>query len=155
MPRLPGRRLAIAGVAAAFLAAVAASSAAAATTISVGDAALLVKVVAQVPVTLTCGPLDAFAVGGDVTIQQASNKAIAHGEGGFFTGTPIGQIGNRSPIVCDGTVQHVTVSISADNSGPPFKKGTAVVTADMSVADPTTFQLIASAATGPTVIRLR
>ena len=154
MQKVRGLRLAVAAVAAACLAGTAVSSAAAATTISVGNATLLGGVVAEVPVTLTCGPLDAFTVSGSVTIQQARNKAIAHGQSFFFTGPAIGQVGTPSVIVCDGTPQHLTVSVSADNSGPPFKNGTAVVTAAVQVVDPTTFQLVDSATTGPTEIRL-
>jgi hypothetical protein len=154
MQKVRGLRLAVAAVAAACLAGTAASSAAAANTISVGNATLLGDVVAQVPGTLTCGPLDAFSVNGSVTIQQARNKAIGHGQAFFFTRPAIGQVGTPSPIVCDGTPQHVTVPVSADDSGPPFKNGTAVVTADVQVADPTTFQLVDSATTGPTEIRL-
>ena len=155
MLRVPGRRLAVAFGAAACLAGIVAGSASAATTIAVGDATLIGKVVAQVPVTVSCGPLDPFAVSGTVTVQQARNKQIAHGQAFYSAGQQFAGFGTPVPIVCDGTAQRFMVAVSADTSGPPFKNGTAVATASVALSDPATFQLVDSAATGAVEIRLR
>jgi hypothetical protein len=155
MLRVPGRRLAVAVGAAACLAGIVAGSASAATTVAVGDATLIGKVVAQVPVTVSCGPLDPFAVSGTVTVQQARNKQIAHGQAFYSAGQQFAGFGTPVPIVCDGTAQRFMVAVSADTSGPPFKTGTAVAAASVTLSDPATFQLVDSAATGAVEIRLR
>ena len=72
MFRLTARRALLTAAASALVAGVGASSALATTTISVGGSADLIgKVVAQVPVTATCGPFDPtlpFSFGASVTI---------------------------------------------------------------------------------------
>ena len=91
------------------------------TTVSVaGTAQLIGKVVAQVPVTATCGPFDPalpFSFGTSVTLTQAPAKEIA--QGSAFVG--VNTTGQTVPVRCDGTPQSFVVSVSANPSGPPFK----------------------------------
>jgi hypothetical protein len=80
---------------------------------------LLRGVAATVPVEITCGPMEVDPRFTDTSaeLQQAVRHRIAHGFG-FFP---------EQPIVCDGTPHPNTFTVEADTSGPPFRKGDAVV----------------------------
>ena len=152
MFRRMARRAALTAGAAALVGAIGAPSAFATTTVSVaGTAQLIGKVVAQVPVTATCGPFDPalpFSFGTSVTLTQARAKEIA--QGSAFVG--VNTTGQTVPVRCDGTPQSFVVSVSANPSGPPFKNGTAVVSAFASAGAFPTFE---QAQAGPQTIRLR
>jgi hypothetical protein len=151
MLRFTARRALLTVATAALIGGLGASSALATTTISVGGTANLIgKVVAQVPVTVTCGPFDPtlpFSFSTSVTLTQARAKEIAQGSafvGVNTTGTPVA-------VTCDGTPQSFLVTVNANPSGPPFKNGTAVVSATATAGAFPTFE---SASTGPLTIRL-
>jgi hypothetical protein len=76
-------------------------------------------------VTASC-PSGWYTMGSQVTIEEAVNKEIAHGST-YIPG-----------LQCTGAVQTYTVTILADPTGPPFKKGNAVVSAGFGAFDPTT-----------------
>ena len=147
------RRVVPAGVAAACALGIAAAPASASVTVAVGDAQLVGKVAALVPLTVTCGPLaGTFSAGGTVSLAQARGKEIAHGSG-FFNNSGINT--TPTPIICDGTPRQVVATVTADPNGPPFKNGTAVASATFTV-NTTTFPFTSeSAATGPVEVRLR
>jgi hypothetical protein len=147
------RRAMLTAATAALIAGLGASSALATTTLSVpGTANLIGKVVVQVPVTATCGPFDPapafFSFGTSVTVTQAHGKLIAQGSGLAGVNTT----GQSVPVVCDGTPQSFVVNVPANTSGPPFKKGTAVVSATATAGAFPTFE---SASVGPQTIKLR
>jgi hypothetical protein len=152
MFRRTARRALLTAGTSALVAGLGASSALATTTISVGGSADLIgKVVAQVPVTATCGPFDPalpFSFSTSVTLTQARAKEIA--QGSAFVG--VNTTGQTVPVVCDGTPQSFTVTVNANPSGPPFKNGTAVVSAFASAGAFPTFE---QAQAGPQTIRLR
>jgi len=89
-------------------------------TITVGaEGTLLARgVAATVPMEITCGPLevDPRFTEAIAELQQAAKHRIAHG-----LGFP------EQPIVCDGTPHPNIATVMADDSGPPFRKGDAVV----------------------------
>ena len=89
-------------------------------TITVGaEGTLLARgVAATVPMEITCGPLevDPRFTEAIAELQQAVKHRIAHG-----LGFP------EQPIVCDGTPHPNIATVMADDSGPPFRKGDAVV----------------------------
>lgn len=101
--------------------------------LSVGDARLgLQGATLVVPVNVTCqrGWNIAF---GDLSVAQSTDLKLAQGFGFFendFPGVP-----------CTGSVQTVTVNVF-DNSPWAFRRGTAAATADVSVYNPTTGELI-------------
>jgi hypothetical protein len=150
---LIARRLTLAGVTAACAVGIAAAPASATVTVSVGDAQLIGKVAATVPVTMTCGPFapGTFNAGGTVSLAQARGQQIARGSGFFSTGGT-----NATPvsITCDQTPQQITVALNADPNGPPFKNGTAVATVTASASTNTFPFTFESATTGPVEIRL-
>ena len=88
-------------------------------TITVGARGELLArgVAATVPVEITCGPLDVDFTDAHAELQQAVRHQIAHGFG----------FNPEQPIVCDGTPHPSTFTVLADTSGPPFRKGDAVV----------------------------
>jgi len=92
----------------------------------VPDATLTAKLEVQVTVTASC-PAGWSTMGSSVVVEQAVGKSIAHGTGYL----PYFQ--------CTGTDQVIPVIILADPSGPPFKKGTAIVSATFSAFDYTTY----------------
>jgi hypothetical protein len=149
---ITARRAAITAATSALIGGLGASSALATTTLSVGGTADLIgKVVVQVPVTASCGPFGPglpFSFGTSVTVTQARAKEIAQGSG--FAGT--NTTGQSVPVVCDGTPQSFVVNVAANPSGPPFKNGTAVISATASAGAFPTFE---SASVGPQTIRLR
>ncbi len=152
MLRLTARRALLTVATAALIGGLSASSALATTTLTVGGTANLIgKVVAQVPVTATCGLFDPtlpFQFSTAVTLTQARAKEIAQGSG--FVG--VNTTGTTVPVVCDGTPQSFVMNINANPSGPPFKNGTAVLSAFASAGAFPTFE---SASVGPQTIRLR
>jgi hypothetical protein len=89
-------------------------------TVTVGARGTLLArgVAATVPMEITCGPMevDPRFTDASAELQQAVRHRIAHG-----LGFP------EQPIVCDGTPHPNTATIPADTSGPPFRKGDAVV----------------------------
>lgn len=89
-------------------------------TITVGTRGELLArgVAATVPMEITCGPMevDPRFTDAHAELQQAVRHQIAHG-----FGFP------EQPIVCDGTPHPNTATVVADDSGPPFRKGDAVV----------------------------
>src|SRR6266536_577593 len=84
------------------------------------------RIVATVPVQITCGPLDVAFVEQGATIEQAAGREIASGSG--FA---------DQPIVCDGTAQPNTFTFLADPSGPPFHGGDAAVRIALFICSPT------------------
>jgi hypothetical protein len=150
---LTARRALLTAATTAVIGGLGASSALATTTLSVpATADLIGKVVVQVPVTATCGPFDPppsfFSFGTSVTITQAHAKEIAQGSGLAGVNTT----GQSVPVVCDGTPQSFVVNVAANPSGPPFKNGTAVISATATAGAFPTFE---SASVGPQTIKLR
>jgi hypothetical protein len=84
-------------------------------------ATLTAKVEIVTTVTTSC-PAGWFTMGGGVSIEQAVGKSIARGSGYFQP-------------QCTGANQVFTVTILADPSGPPFKKGEAIVTASFNACN--------------------
>jgi hypothetical protein len=152
MFRRTTRRVVLAVGAAVLTGAIGAPSALATTTIAVGGTADLIgKVVAQVPVTASCGPFDPalpVSFSASVTVTQARAKEIAQGSG--LVG--INTTGTQVSFVCDGAPHSLTVTVNANPAGPPFKNGTAVVSA---FANAGVFPTFETASTGPVTIRLR
>jgi len=84
------------------------------------NATLTAKVEVVVTITASC-PSGAWVMDQTVTIEEAVGKSIAHGMSWSMPG-----------IQCTGASQVIPVAILADPTGPPFKKGTAIVTARLS-----------------------
>lgn len=142
------RRAAVALNVVGVLMIVAPASASAAVTMSLpAKAELTAGVLVTVPVTVSCGPYEftPSRSGLSVTIRQASKKAIASGSA--FTG------GFSSFLTCDGASHVYAIDVLAATSGPPFRKGDAVVQASAFVVTGCCTSDNASA--GPQVIRLR
>jgi hypothetical protein len=118
------RRAAVALTVGGVLMVVAPASASAAVTISLpAQAELTAGVLVTVPVTVTCGPYEfpPERSGLQLTIRQASKKAIARGSastGGF-----------DNFLTCDGAPHVYAMNVLADPTGPPFRKSDAVVQA--------------------------
>jgi hypothetical protein len=123
-----------------------AAPASAAMTVSVpATADLSAKLLVKVPVTVTCGPMDVTGSSLQVQLSEAVKKDIAHGSaflGGMFGGLQ---------FTCDGAPHPYPVTIVADPSGAPFKRGNAVITATAFVFGTTSDQ----GSVGPQVIALR
>ena len=132
MSRISRGLVAVASVAA--VAAGVTASASAAMTMSIGDPSLTAKVLASVPVTVSCSPFDpALTPTGSfagVSIEQAVGKSIARGNGS----TPFTTPGGPLPFTCDGADQTVNVDVVADPAGPPFKRGSAVIRGNASAS---------------------
>jgi hypothetical protein len=112
-------------------------------TITVGATGTLQsRIVATVPVRITCGPLEVSVVQESATIEQAAGTAIAHGSG--FS---------DQPVVCDGTAQPNTFTFLADPSGPPFHGGNAAVSISLFICDPSF--VCVSGSSGVQIVRLR
>jgi hypothetical protein len=104
-------------------------------------ATLTAKVEVVTTITVSC-PVGWYPMGGaGVTVEEAVGKAIAHGSG------------SASGIQCSGANQVVPVTILADPTGPPFKNGTAIVTANISAYNYITY--MGASATATTAVRLR
>jgi len=89
------------------------------TTITIGASATLVaRVEVDIHTVVNCAPLPAPASQmSSINLEEAVSKSsIARGSG-FF---PV--------VTCDGADHAVTAIVFADSSGPPFKRGQAVVT---------------------------
>jgi hypothetical protein len=125
-------------------------------TMRIDSVSVIGKVVAVVNLSVVCQPFDSFdwATGetyqttdgsiefGTVSILQAQGRTLATGASEF---------GGR--VTCDGiAVNHLAVSVPATVS--PWKNGTAVVSASISIADVASFQDTDSASLAPTAIRL-
>ncbi|MEA2633994.1 MAG: hypothetical protein QOH92_761 [Chloroflexota bacterium] len=82
-------------------------------------ATLTAKVEVAVTVTASC-PSGWSTMFNSVSIEQAVGKSIARGTA-YMAG-----------IQCTGADQVIPVTILADPLGPPFKKGTAIVSASLS-----------------------
>jgi hypothetical protein len=81
------------------------------------------------PVTMSCSGFDpslvVFSENVNMTVEQASKGAIAHGSASAY----------QSPLFpCDGSQNTFHLVISADPSGPPFHGGSAVFSASGGVA---------------------
>jgi len=87
-------------------------------TITVGaDSVLLDPTLVEVPVSITCAPMDVYYNMGSAELRQAvSKQLIAYGRGY-----------EQSPIVCDGQPHANSYLLWADPSGAPFTKGDATV----------------------------
>ena len=86
-------------------------------------ATLTNRVAVSVPVQIAC-PTDAgFPEENSLVLLQAVGRSIAHGTGAI------------AGLVCDGTPHDYTVGALADPSGPPFKKGRAVVQMTLRLCD--------------------
>jgi hypothetical protein len=83
------------------------------------SATLTAKIEVVTTITASC-PSGWFTMGGQVTVEQAIGKEIAHGSA-YIPG-----------IHCTGVNQVIPLTVLADPSGAPFKNGTAVVTASFS-----------------------
>jgi hypothetical protein len=97
-------------------------------TITVGATGTLQsRIVARVPVQITCAPMEvAFGDTGG-TIRQAAGREIAHGSGG--ADQPV------TSIVCDGAPHPASFTFVADLDSPPFRGGDAVVTVAVILCD--------------------
>jgi hypothetical protein len=80
---------------------------------------LTAKVEVVTTITASC-PSGWFTMGSQLTVEQATGREIAHGST-YIPG-----------INCTGANQVIPVTVLADPTGPPFKNGTAVVTASFS-----------------------
>jgi len=88
-------------------------------TLAVGSTAQLVAgVEVDVPITVNCAPLPPPSSSGmsSFVIEEAVGESIA-----FGSGIP-------PPLTCDGTDHSAVVKVIANTSGPPFRRGKAVVT---------------------------
>jgi hypothetical protein len=95
-------------------------------TITVGATGTLQsRVVARVPVEITCAPTEIFFGDTGGNIMQAAGRQIAHGDGGV----------DLTSIVCDGTPHPTSFVYTADFDSPPFHGGNAVITALVSLCD--------------------
>jgi hypothetical protein len=104
-------------------------------------ASLTAKVEVVTTVTVSC-PSGWFTMNNNVLVEQATGKAIAHGST-YIPG-----------VQCTGADQVIPVTILADPSGPPFRNGTAIVSAYLSACyyGPTTFTC--GSATANTTVKL-
>jgi hypothetical protein len=111
-------------------------------TITVGPTGRLQsRIVATVPVQITCGPLDVGIDQQSATIEQAAGQRVAHGTG--FA---------DQAIVCDGTPQPNSFTFLADSSSPPFHGGDAAVNIGLFLCSPS-FTCI-SGGSGIQIVRL-
>jgi hypothetical protein len=101
------------------------------------NATLTAKVEVVVTITASC-PSGDFVMDNSVTIEEAVGRSIARGTG-YMAG-----------IQCTSTSQVIPVSILADPTGPPFKKGTAIVRASLSA-----FGSTSGAATSTVTVKIR
>jgi hypothetical protein len=143
------------------VAAVAPAAAAADMTVTVGQPAIMAGVSVNVPVTVTCGTVEAtFTQTNDsvtVSIAQAIDKTtIAHGTGYASGGSSMyGPVPLLFP--CDGTPTTIAVTVPAATDGPPFKRNKdAVVTAQSfaSAFGPVGY-VTESGSSGPVTVKLK
>lgn len=128
-------------------------------TVAVGASApLTAKLIAKVPVDITCTLNQAGIDAGASVTPDFSFVSVALSEA--VTKTTIAQgYGGAGPIVCDGSPNHFSVLVQGANA--PFKGGKAIVQviaeADWLPFDPDTGQLAGTAfvATDPGLIHLK
>ena len=89
-------------------------------------ATLMAKLEVDLMVTTAC-PSGWQTMEASVAVEEAVGKSIAHGTA-FIPG-----------VQCTGADQVIPVTVIADPSGPPFKKGTAIASAKLSAYDFQTF----------------
>jgi hypothetical protein len=107
-------------------------------TVSIAPTAeLTARVEIVTTITASC-PSGAFTMGSQVSVEQAAGNSIAHGST-FIPG-----------IQCTGANQVIPVAVLADPSGPPFRNGTAIVTASLSACS-----FGCSSATATTTVKIR
>jgi hypothetical protein len=104
-------------------------------------ASLTAKVEVVTTITASC-PSGWFTMGGQVAVEQATGKSIAHGST-YIPG-----------LQCTGVSQVIPVTILADPSGAPFRNGTAIVTASLSACGYSA-GFICGSATANTTVKLR
>jgi hypothetical protein len=124
-----------------------AAPASAAVTVSVpAKADLTARLLVVVPVTVTCGPYEVPPLFSSLSVQlsEAVKKQIAQGQVFLGMGTAL--------VTCDGAPHTYTANVVANSSGPPFRKGDALITATASAFTGTTND---QGTAGPQVIRLR
>ena len=123
------------------------AASAAGMTLAIGSTGHLVAgVEVDLPITVSCDRLPPPTFNGmsNFQIEEAVGKSIARGSG-FVS----------APVTCDGSTQAAVVQIIADPTGPPFRRGKAVVTsAFFSVCSSVTF-VCDSASAGPQVIMIK
>ena len=90
--------------------------------VSLGQPDVQAGVLIVLPMTVSCSPFDpALTMSSSsvfVSVEQAvSKREIAHG----FASLPV--FGDEIVYPCDNSPHAVTLSVLADSSGPPFKKG--------------------------------
>jgi hypothetical protein len=117
--------------------------------LTIGNASLQGRVLATVPVTVTCtGALADTVLGSgsvNVFIQQAYGKSVSHGNGvAFFT-------------FCSSSPQTINVLVTPDSfTTPPstaFHGGAAAVTAFAGAVD-STFTIFEGGSAGPQIVKL-
>ena len=117
-------------------------------TVTIGKASLQGRVLATVPVTITCdAPLAGTEVFGgvQVIIEQAYGKQVSHGSG----------LADFS--VCPATPTTINVLVTPDLYPTPstaFHGGTAVATAFASAVDAATQTIFEGGQTGPQLVKL-
>jgi hypothetical protein len=128
-------------------------------TVAVGASApLTAKLIAKVPVDITCTLTQAGMDAGASSMPDFSFVNVQLSEAVTKTTIAQGQ-GGAGPFVCDGSTSHLSVSVTSYTA--PFKGGRALVQvsaeADWLPYDPDTGQLAgtASVATEPLVIHLK
>jgi hypothetical protein len=99
-------------------------------TIAVGKPSLTSHVLITVPVTITCAPLPADTLAGDivfVTIQQAHTQTVSTGFG-VVEGGPLSMGSGPAFLNCDGsTANVVAVPVLPAQGSSPFRGGPAIV----------------------------
>jgi hypothetical protein len=98
-------------------------------TITVGSVTLTNRVLVTIPVTVVCDPLPGpnFDTTVEVTVTQASGKAVATGSAGTeVTPEPL--------FTCDGVTQnHLVMKVLPSAGSPPFHGGGAIVQASFNI----------------------
>lgn len=109
-------------------------------TLTIGSSGKLVAgVEVDIPTIVNCAPLPAPSDTGmsSIQLEQAVSKSlIAHGSGFWPT------------VICDGSDHAATAVVFADPSGPPFKKGQAVVTGVFLQVCTTSFPFVCDSTSG-------
>jgi hypothetical protein len=95
-------------------------------------ATLTAKVEVTATVNATC-PNGWYTMVDNVSVEQAVGKEVAHGSG-YIPG-----------VQCTGVTQTIPVQILADSTGPHFKNGTAIVSANLFACGYTGTYICASA----------
>lgn len=139
-------------VAIALMVAAPAGATAAVTMTLPARADLTAKILVTVPVTVACGPYDQTltTTGVSLTLEQAVAHGIAIGRGVLdnFNNPGFG-------LTCDGAAHVYSVPVTADQTGPPFKSGNAIISGMASVVVGPCCDSIENAFAGPQTIKLR